>query len=96
MQKPSACVSDTGKGKVQSVFPPRVHLGRSPVSLYVFTVATVDACTCHTTYTKSLYRGIHKVVPKCAGTPVKVTQQWRKSLQAKLSTGISVPVWGRI
>lgn len=66
----TSCLSDTGRGKVQSLFPPGVHRGRSPMSQCVLTVAAVDACTCHT---KNRCGGIHKVVPKRAGIPLKVS-----------------------
>lgn len=90
------CVSNMGWEKMQSIFSPGLQLGRLPVSPYAVTVTTGEACACHTTYTKGLYNGIQKVLPKCAGTPTKVSWDWRKGLEAKWCSHISVPVWGRI
>ena len=63
-----------GREKGQSMFfSPGLKLGRLPMSPYVVTVATDDACACHTTYIKGLYGGIQKVLLKCAGTPMEVS-----------------------
>ncbi|RMC06749.1 hypothetical protein DUI87_16195 [Hirundo rustica rustica] len=61
------------------------------MSQCVLTVATVDACACHTN-TKSPYGGIHKVVPECAGIPVKSVITLQERLRSKIKFRVIINV----